>query len=96
MTIRHAVRACEAGYARAAEILRPGIREIDVYAELQAAAIKELGERIGELGNDFQSGSPGGPPRNRPIEHGELMPLDVSVYVRRYSCDLCRTFAVGQ
>jgi Xaa-Pro aminopeptidase len=95
-TIRHAVRACEAGYARAAEVLRPGIREIDVYAELQAAAIKELGEPIGELGNDFQAGSPGGPPRNRPVEPGELMPLDVGVSVRRYRCDLCRTLAVGE
>jgi Xaa-Pro aminopeptidase len=94
-TLRHAVRACEAGYARAAEILRPGIREIDVYAKLQAAAIKELGEPIGEFGNDFQAGSPGGPPRDRPVERGELMPLDVGVSVRRYRCDLCRTFAVG-
>jgi Xaa-Pro aminopeptidase len=95
-TIRHAVRACEAGSARAAEIIRPGVREIDVYAELQAAAIKELGEPIGELGNDFQAGSPGGPPRDRPMERGELMPLDVGVSVRRYRCDLCRTFAVGE
>lgn len=95
-TIRRAVQACEAGYARAADILRPGIREIDVYAELQAAAIKDLGEPIGELGNDFQAGSPGGPPRNRPVERGELMPLDVGVSVRRYRCDLCRTYVVGE
>ena len=93
--IRHAVRACEAAYARAAEILRPGLREIDVYAEVQAAAVKELGEPIGELGNDFQSGTPGGPPRTRTIEEGELMPLDVAVTVRGYRCDLCRTFAIG-
>lgn len=93
--ISHAVRACEAGYARAAEIMQPGIREIDVYAEVQAAAVKELGEPIGELGNDFQSGTPGGPPRVRPVEHRELMPLDVGVSVRRYRCDLCRTFAIG-
>lgn len=94
--IRHAVRACEAGFSRAADILRPGIREIDIYAEVQAAAIRELGEPIGELGNDFQSGTPGGPPRIRPVQHGELMPLDVSVCVRRYHCDLCRTFAIGR
>jgi Xaa-Pro aminopeptidase len=93
--IRHAIRACEAGYARAAEILRPGVREIEVYAEVQAAAVGELGEPIGELGNDFQSGTPGGPPRRRTVEAGELMPLDVAVTVRGYRCDLCRTFAIG-
>ena len=57
--------------------------------------MKELGEPIGELGNDFQAGTPGGPPRTRVIERGELMPLDVSVSVRGYRCDLCRTFAIG-
>jgi Xaa-Pro dipeptidase len=93
--IRHAVRACEAAYARAAEILQPGIREIDVFAEMQAAAVKEAGEPLGEMGNDFQAGTLGGPPRTRPIQHGELMPLDVAVSLRGYRCDLCRTFAVG-
>lgn len=93
--VRHAVRACEAAYARATQILKPGIREIDVYAEVQAAAVSELGEPIGELGNDFQSGTPGGPPRTRAIEAGELMPLDIAVTVRGYRCDLCRTFAIG-
>jgi Xaa-Pro aminopeptidase len=93
--IRAAIHSCEAAYAHAASIVRPGVREIDVFAEMQAAAVKELGEPIGELGNDFQAGSPGGPPRSRAIEAGELMPLDVSVSVRGYRCDLCRTVAVG-
>jgi Xaa-Pro aminopeptidase len=93
--IRDAVRACEAGYAWAAKHLQPGVREIEVYAAVQAAAVEELGEPIGELGNDFQSGTPGGPPRERQIQHGELMPLDVSVSVRGYHCDLCRTFVIG-
>jgi Xaa-Pro aminopeptidase len=92
--IRCAIRGCEAAYARAAGMLEPGIREIDVFAEMQAAAIKEIGERIGEMGNDFQAGSPGGPPRSRPVEAGELMPLDVGISVRGYRCDLCRTLAV--
>jgi Xaa-Pro dipeptidase len=93
--IRQAVHACEAAYAHIAEILQPGLPEIDVYAEVHAAAVKALGEPIGELGNDFQSGTPGGPPRPRTIESGELMPLDVAVSVRGYRCDLCRTFVVG-
>jgi Xaa-Pro aminopeptidase len=93
--IRRAVDACEAAYAHIAQILQPGLREIDIYAEVHAAAVKALGEPIGELGNDFQSGTPGGPPRLRAIESGELMPLDVAVTVRGYRCDLCRTYIVG-
>ena len=93
--IRRAVAACEAAYARAREILRPGATEIEVYAELQCAAVKAAGEPIGEFRNDFQSGTPGGPPRDRAIGAGELMPLDLSVSLRGYRGDLCRTFAVG-
>jgi Xaa-Pro aminopeptidase len=93
--IRRSVAACEAAYARAREILRPGISEVEVYAEVQAAAVKAAGEPVGELGNDFRCGAPGGPPRNRAIRAGELMPLDLAVSVRGYRADLCRTFAVG-
>lgn len=92
--IRHALRGCEAAYRRASQFLVPGVREIDIFAEMQSAAIKEVGEPIGEMGNDFQAGTPGGPPRQRSVEAGELMPLDVSVSVRGYRCDLCRTFVV--
>lgn len=93
--IRQAIRGCEAAYARAAEIVRPGVREIDVFAEMQAAAVKAIGEPLGEMGNDFQAGTGGGPPRLRQIQAGELMPLDVAVSFRGYRCDLCRTFVVG-
>ncbi|MBX3427133.1 MAG: aminopeptidase P family protein [Pirellulales bacterium] len=93
--VRHAIRGCEAAYARARQILAPGVREIDLYAEMQSAAVKELGVPIEELGNDFQAGTPGGPPRRRAVLAGELMPLDVAVSVRGYRCDLCRTFVVN-
>ncbi len=93
--IRRAVAACEAAYARAREVLQPDVSEIEIYAQMLATATMAAGERIGPMGNDFQSGSPGGPPRNRVVQSGELMPLDVSIVVRGYHCDLCRTFAVN-
>ena len=94
--IRQAVAGCEAAYAAARQYLEPGISEIDLFARMQATAVETVGEPIGELGNDFQAGTPGGPPRQRQGEAGELMPLDVSVVVRGYTCDLCRTFAVDR
>lgn len=93
--LRRAIAGCEAAYARAREIVRPGLREIDMYAELHAAAVKALREPIGEFGNDFQSGALGGPPRDRAMRAGELMPLDMSVQAHGYWSDMCRTFCVG-
>lgn len=94
--IRRAVFGAEAAYAKAREILAHGVSEIHIYAQMLAAATEAVGEPVGEMGNDFQSGSGGGAPRLRNCEDGELMPLDVSVWVRGYSCDLSRTFAVGK
>ncbi len=94
--IRRAIASTEAAYARARHVLKPGVTEIEVYAAMQEAAVNAVGEPIGPFGNDFQSGAPGGPPRQRPTEAGELMPLDVSVVVRGYSSDLCRTFCVDR
>lgn len=93
--VRLAIRACEAAYARAAEMIEPGLREIDLFAEMQSIAVRTVGEPIGELGNDFRSGAMGGPPRLRRMAVGELLPLDMSIMVRGYHCDLCRTFVVG-
>jgi Xaa-Pro dipeptidase len=93
--IRRGIAGCEAAYARARHIISPGLTEWDLYLEVLSAATGAVGEPIGELGNDFQSGTPGGPPRKRPMESGELIPLDLSVYVRGYASDLCRTFAVN-
>ncbi|MDP6057717.1 MAG: Xaa-Pro peptidase family protein [Pirellulaceae bacterium] len=92
--IRHGISGCEAAFARARKMLRPGVLEIQVYAAMQQAAVNAVGEPIGPFGNDFQAGTPGGPPRQRAVEAGEMMPLDIGVIVRGYGSDLCRTFAV--
>ena len=93
--IRHAIFACEAGYAAARKVLSPGVSELEIYGKVLSASTIAAGEPIGEMGNDFQSGTPGGQPRARPVQSGELMPLDVTVIYRGYCCDLTRTFAVN-
>jgi Xaa-Pro dipeptidase len=94
--IERGIRGCEAIYAAARESIRPGLSEWSLYVHSLATATQAVGEPIGELGNDFQSGTPGGPPRHRAMEDQELLPLDISVVVRGYYSDLCRTFAVGK
>lgn len=93
--IRRAIDCTEAMYNRAREIIRPGITELDVYNQLHAAAVEVAGEPLSALGNDFQCGSPGGPPRNRAAEDGELFILDLGPGYRGYYADNCRTIAVN-
>lgn len=92
--MRKAISCTEAMYHKAREIIRPGIGELEVYNQLHAAAVQVAGEPLTALGNDYQSNSPGGLPRDRPAQAGELMILDLGPAYRGYHADNCRTFAV--
>ncbi|MFN0196658.1 MAG: M24 family metallopeptidase [Planctomycetaceae bacterium] len=93
--IGRAIACSEAMYAKARDIIEQGLTEIEVYNELQAAAVEVAGEPLTAFGNDFQCGTPGGPPRPRAIEAGELYILDLGPAYRGYYADSCRTFAVS-
>jgi len=93
--IRQAIAGTGAMYARAREIIRPGINELEVFSELQAAVVREFGEINPSLGNDWACGEPGGPPRNRAAHDGELYILDLGPQYRGYFADNCRTIAVS-
>lgn len=92
--LRRANDANRAMYARAREIIEPGINELDVYNELQAVAVRELGEALTYFGQDFRCNARGGLPRNRQAEAGELYILDLGVGFRGYYSDNARTIAV--
>lgn len=94
--IRHAVACTDAMYARAREIIEPGISELVVFNQLHAAAVDIAGEPLTALGNDYQCNSPGGPPRARAAQEGELFILDLGPAYRGYYADNCRTFAVNR
>jgi len=93
--LKRANDANRAMYALAREIVQPGISEIEVYNQLHAAAVSELGETLTYFGQDFQCCSRGGPPRARRAQAGELYILDLGVGFRGYYSDNCRTIAVG-
>src|SRR5439155_1793715 len=96
--VRKASACGDAMAARAWEIVRPGASEVDVYAELNAAAIRKAGEPMEAiLGNDYACGGGGGPPRaGRTAKAGELYILDVGPNYRGYFADACRTIAVDR
>ncbi len=93
--IRKAIAATGKMYERAREIISPGVVELDVFNELQAVAVREFGEMLTGTGNDYACGVPGGPPRKRPAESGELYILDLGPAFRGYFADNCRAFAVN-
>lgn len=93
--IKIAARCIDAAYARAAQIIEPGLDELVLYSELSAAAVQEAGELLLRFGQDFQCGSPGGAPRRRSAGADELWILDLGVCYRGYYADASRVFAVG-
>lgn len=93
--LQRANEANQAMFARAREIVRPGVNELDVYSELYRVAVRTLGEPPTYFGQDFRSGARGGPPRDRAAEEGEAYILDLGVGFRGYYSDNARTLAVG-
>lgn len=98
--IRESVKAGEAGLARLREVLRAGISEMDVYLEVQKAALGAV-NRPGLVYGDFRATYPekpklGGLPSDRIIQNGDLFILDYSVVLNGYRADFTNTLAVGQ
>lgn len=94
--IRRAIAGTGAMYARARDLVAPGVSELEVFNQLQVAATDDFGEPPTATGNDYQCGSPGGPPRaGRTARAGELYILDLGPAYRGYFADNCRTFSVG-
>ncbi|MCA9188738.1 MAG: aminopeptidase P family protein [Planctomycetales bacterium] len=92
--LRKSIACTDAMYARAREIIEPGVNELYVYEQLHAGAVDVAGEPLTAMGNDYQCGTPGGAPRNRQAEAGELYILDLGPAYRGYNADNCRTFSV--
>ncbi len=92
--MQRANEANRAMYERAREIITPGLNELDLYSELQAVAVRTLGEPLTYFGQDFRANARGGAPRNREAKAGELWILDLGGGYRGYYSDNARTIAV--
>lgn len=97
--LNECMKATEAGHARAREFVKPGVSEMDVYREVQSAAL-EAANRPGLVYGDFRAVSPkqpklGGLPTDHVLEDGEMFILDYSVVLEGYRSDFTNTLAVG-
>lgn len=95
--IRKAIAGTAKMYQRARVIIEPGVSELTVFNELQAAAVEEFGEMLTGTGNDYQCCSRGGPPRDdHDAKAGELYILDLGPAFRGYFADNARTISVTE
>ena len=93
--LKKAIAGTGAMYAKAREIIEAGISELEVFNQLQAAAVREFGEMPTGTGNDYACGEKGGPPRDRQAQDGELYILDLGPAFRGYFADNCRAISVN-
>jgi Xaa-Pro aminopeptidase len=97
--LRECIRAGEAGQARLREIIRPGITEIEIYLEVQKAALTAAG-RPGLVYGDFRAANAqhpkvGGPPTHYALQKGDVFTLDYSVVLDGYRGDFTNALSVG-
>lgn len=97
--IKFCIRAVEAGHVAARKTIRPGITEIDVYNQVNAAIVKAAGRPIAPMG-DFVSGDRllfvGGAPTSRVLQPGETMIIDIFPRIDGYRADLTATYPVTE
>jgi Xaa-Pro aminopeptidase len=96
--IRQALDLSAVAYQAARDAIRPGISEIDVYNQMNAALTRAAGTVVAFPG-DFACGERaikgGGAPTARLVQEGDLYVLDLFPAPNVYSSDTCRTFAVS-
>ncbi|MEP7292469.1 MAG: Xaa-Pro peptidase family protein [Chloroflexota bacterium] len=92
--IRRSIEIDLATYRAVEPLIQPGVREIDILAAAQQAALQEAGEALWH-GGDYACGVGGGWARDRRIEAGELYVVDAWTYQHGYWADLSRTYIVG-
>jgi Xaa-Pro aminopeptidase len=97
--LEECMRACAAGHERALDVVKPGVSELDVYREVQSAAIAAAG-RPAIVYGDFRSVNAeipkrGGLPTSEILRDGDLLILDYSVVLDGYRSDFTNTIAVG-
>ncbi|HEX6987486.1 MAG TPA: Xaa-Pro peptidase family protein [Planctomycetaceae bacterium] len=98
--MRACMRATEAGHRRAREVIRPGVADLDVYREVQSAAVAAAGRPAIVYGdfraNDAKSPKAGGHPVGATLKEGDLFILDYTVLLDGYRSDFTNTYAVGE
>lgn len=99
--IKNIKKACEISDKAFLEVLdyiKPGVREIEIAAELEYRMKKLGGEKVAFdtiVASGFRSSIPHGTASDKKIKRGEFVVMDFSTYYRGYASDMTRTVFVG-
>lgn len=97
--IHQAARIAEIGIGAAQQAMRPGVTELEIWAEADYAMAKAGGEHSAiqkMMGSGPKSHALHAPASRRKLEHGDIVNLDLSGVVRRYHSNLARSFSIGE
>jgi Xaa-Pro aminopeptidase len=97
--IHEAARIAEIGIGAARNTMRPGVTEIEIWAEADYAMAKAGGEHSAiqkMMGSGEKSNALHGHASRRKLEHGDILCMDLSGVVRRYHSNLARSFSIGE
>jgi len=99
--IRKAAELTDVAAKRAAEVLKPGIREYEVAAEVEYA-MRKLGSEGPPptfdtiVASGSRSAFPHGGCTSKRVRRGELIQFDIGARCCGYAADLTRTFLIGK
>ena len=97
--MQHAAVIAETGMEAAVNMLRPGITENEVAAEVEYAMRKAGGHGVATpvfVNSGIRSGWLHGTASDKEIEDGDLVVLDLVPKYKGYCANLCRTFVIGK
>jgi Xaa-Pro aminopeptidase len=97
--LKEIMEASKAGHRKAMEVVEPGISELEIYLEVQKAALEKLGTP-GIVYGDFRAVNAetpkrGGLPTEYRLQKGDMFILDYSVVLRGYRSDNTNTISAG-
>ncbi len=98
--LRESARLAALAQRSAAELVEPGVTELELFSRVRSVVESAAGERVAFAG-DLLSGVErtsgiAGWPTNRRIEYGDMILTDLAPRVEGYWADSCNTFMVGR
>jgi len=96
--IERAAKITDIGLAAAADTIRPGVTELEVWGEIMAAMARAGGENPGlplPVTSGLKANTGHSLPSRKKIVAGEQVNVDVSGVFNRYHCNAARSFFVG-